>query len=499
MAPAWLRWAVFAALLAILVVVGTPVLFLADIWLKDVTAPLPDPLPGSSDFSRLEKVTPREVLSVAGGAGGTEQLAAAIAQANRFHLKISISGARHSMGGQTLYPGGITVDMLRFRGMTLDEHARLLDVGAGTRWSEVIPFLDRHGLAVAVMQSNNDFTVGGSLSVNCHGWDPDAPPIASTVESFRIMTADGRIVTCSRGENAELFSLALGGYGLFGVILDAKLRVVPNEFYRAVSVELDPAGYARVYRAAVESDPEVGLAFGRICVAPAHFLDQAFLTSYRRAPAPRPVSDTLTPASPRLLERLIFRGSIGSGFGKDLCWFLESWTGGEAPGLHSRNEVMNEPSDWFSDHDAASTEILHEYFIPPARLEDFLSRIRPILRAGPADLLNITARKVKADPDSMLAYARQDVIGLVMYFHQPLGTEADRRMAELTRRLIDAALACGGTYYLPYRPAATPAQFRAAYPQAGAFFAAKRRYDPNEIFENEFYLRYGNPAAAAPR
>ena len=82
------------------------------------------------------------------------------------------------------------------------------------------------GRSVAVMQSNNSFTVGGSLSVNCHGWQYGRAPIASTVESFRLMKADGSIVRCSREENAELFSLVLGGYGLFGIILNAELRVV---------------------------------------------------------------------------------------------------------------------------------------------------------------------------------------------------------------------------------------------------------------------------------
>ena len=49
------------------------------------------------------------------------------------------------------------------------------------------------------------------------------------------MKADGIIVRCSRNENAELFSLALGGYGLFGVILDVDLQVVPNERYHSSS------------------------------------------------------------------------------------------------------------------------------------------------------------------------------------------------------------------------------------------------------------------------
>src|SRR5437660_314829 len=83
----------------------------------------------------------------------------------------------------------------------------------------IIPYLDRRRHSVAVMQSDNTFSVGGSLSVNCHGWQFGRPPIASTVESLRLMQADGSIVRCSRTENPELFSLVLGGYGLFGIIL----------------------------------------------------------------------------------------------------------------------------------------------------------------------------------------------------------------------------------------------------------------------------------------
>jgi hypothetical protein len=44
---------------------------------------------------------------------------------------------------------------------------------------------------------------------------------------------------------------------------------------------------------------------------------------------------------------------------------------------------------------------------------------------------------------------------------------------------------------LPYRLHATPEQFARAYPQGADFFAAKRRYDPDELFQNEFYLKYG--------
>ena len=80
------------------------------------------------------------------------------------------------------------------------------------------------GPAPMVMQSNHDFTVGGSLSVNCHGWHANSEPIAGTVQSLRLLTADGDVVPCSSQENPELFHLALGGYGMFGAILEAVHR-----------------------------------------------------------------------------------------------------------------------------------------------------------------------------------------------------------------------------------------------------------------------------------
>jgi FAD/FMN-containing dehydrogenase len=78
-----------------------------------------------------------------------------------------------------------------------------------------------------------------------------------------------------------------------------------------------------------------------------------------------------------------------------------------------------------------------------------------------------------------------------MLFNQPLTQEADAKMEALTRELIDASLQCGGRYYLPYRLHATREQFTRAYPQAGAFFERKRHYDPDEILQNQFYIKYG--------
>src|SRR6185503_3864430 len=167
------------------------------------------------DASRLNRTSVAEVWAVPEDVAAAEsQLQKLLERARTDKVGVAIAGAKHSMGGHTICAEGIVIDMLPFRRMELDTQRQILSVGAGARWKEIIPYLDARGFSVSIMQSNHDFSVGGSLSVNCHGWQCGRAPIASSVESFRLMKADGAIVVCSRTENTELFSLALGGYGL---------------------------------------------------------------------------------------------------------------------------------------------------------------------------------------------------------------------------------------------------------------------------------------------
>jgi FAD/FMN-containing dehydrogenase len=478
---------------------GRPVLFLALVWWNDPAGLPPHGTVGQGDVSGLNSSVAAEVIAVPSDPAQAEELLVAlVARAAREGRKIVVSGAQHSMGGHTLYPGGVAVDMRPFNRMSLDAPRRLLTVGAGARWREVIPFLDQHGLAVAVMQSNNDFTVGGSLSVNCHGWQHGAPPIAGTVESFRLLQADGLVVRCSRTENPGLFSLVLGGYGLFGIILDAELRVVPNEFYRAEPHRVKPADYAREYRRLVGGAPDTGMAYGRISVAPDSFLDDALIVLLRRVEPARSPVNTLGRERPSAMKRTVFRGSVGSDYGKNLRWWLETKLGETGAAPLARNQIMHDPSEWFANRDPETTEILQEYFVPCDRLAEFLAKARPVFLRHHPDLLNITVREVRTDPDTFLRYAREPVFGLVMLFHQARTGPADAAMAVFTRGLIDVALDCGGTYYLPYRPHATTAQFHRAYPQAGQFFDLKQRHDPDGLFQNEFYRNYGSSLPEKP-
>src|SRR5439155_15721863 len=243
----------------------------------------------TDDVSRLNKTQIAEIWDMPSDPQkGEDELRQLLRRAQASHLHVSISGARHSMGGQTIYPGGIAINMLPFKGMNLDEDKNLLHVQAGAKWADVIPYLDQHGRSVAVMQSDNSFTVGGSLSVNAHGWQFGRPPIASTVESFHLMKADGSVVRCSRLENAELFSLALGGYGLFGIILDADLRVVPNQRLR-LEQYLVPVDHAMAsFERQLRQRPDVSMVYARMDMTPQGMFNQVLINMFYPEPGPIP-------------------------------------------------------------------------------------------------------------------------------------------------------------------------------------------------------------------
>jgi FAD/FMN-containing dehydrogenase len=484
----WLIRFLTALIVVTVVLLGRPVFYVVRAVWRDSDGISAPPSGEVDDASRLNrtKVAGDQVLA-------EKQLQQLLLRARSENLPVSIAGARHSMGGHTIAPGGIVVQMDSFSHMSLNIAADILTVGSGTLWSEVLAYLDQHNRSVAVMQSNDSFTVGGSLSVNCHGWQVGRSPFVSTVESFRLMTADGEIRNCSRSENPELFSLAAGGYGLFGVILDVRLHVVPNERYRVERAIFPAENYEKEFAERVEASPDAAMAFGRLCVVPGErtFLREAILTSLHRDPTPDGSIPSMSPIKDGGITRAIYRSSIGSDYGKSLRWIAEKNIATAIFGSHfSRNQVLHNGVDRLQERSADRVDILHESFVPKGKLAAFLDRLRSIIPRHDVDLLNVTVRSISRDRDTVLRYAEGDMFALVFLFNQPLSPDADRKLEAATSEIIDAALDLGGSYYLPYRLHATGEQFGRAYPRAREFFERKSAYDPSGLFQNGFSKKY---------
>ncbi len=78
------------------------------------------------------------------------------------------------MGGHALLKDGWSIDMhceafRRIEPVQVHDGQATVRIGRGATWHELLLTLDREGWSVNVMQSNDDFTIGGSVAVNCHG------------------------------------------------------------------------------------------------------------------------------------------------------------------------------------------------------------------------------------------------------------------------------------------------------------------------------------------
>ena len=453
----------------------------------------------TNDASHLNKTAVYGIVHVT----SEDDIRNALQFARDNHLKVTCAGQQHSMGGQTFTHGGLILDLRDFNRIRLDKDRRTVNIQTGARWWQLQQLLDGEGLSVKSMQSINIFSVGGTLSVNAHGIDPWPGPVSPTVRAMRIMLSSGEVVKASPTENAELFSHALGGYGLFGVILDVDLDIVNNVVYSRQISYMDYTQYPAYYRANVEKSDRVGLVYGRLSVSPRTFLRETAIQIYAKTEFGGALP-AMEPARHDTLDRFIINFSKTGGAGRWLRWTMEKYA---EPRLHqcvTRNQAMNQKEACLVTRNAEmyddmaylknrlrDTDILQEYFIPYDRMPEFVDGLRDAVQRNRANLLNVTIRTVHKDTVTALPYATQDMFGFVLYFNVKFNDEDNEILKKTTTDLIDVAERADGTFYLPYQLFYSKEQLRKAYPGIDDFFATKKKYDPGSLFTNKFYEKYG--------
>ncbi|MFC9774778.1 FAD-binding oxidoreductase [Paenibacillus chitinolyticus] len=443
-----------------------------------------------TDYSRLHPVKVERVVE----GREEEQLVKLLEEARAKKLSVSVAGQRHSQGGHTFYKDGIVLDMTPFnRVLSFDPGARTIRVQAGATWKDVQDFVHPYGLAVKTMQSQNIFTVGGSVSINAHGRDIRNGSMISSVESFRLLTADGVITEVSRTENADLFPYVLGGYGLFGVILDVTLTLADDEVYRMTTEATRVEAFSTYFKERVKRNPDVRMSIARISVAPEHFLTDMYATLYTADPSLKlsEYNRLVTREYGVLPSKVLFHLNRSSDWGKNLFWALQkNYFSNRQDEIVSRNNAMRSESAFMEYREAGKNDLLQEYFIPVGEFAGFVDRLRSVLLEEDLNLLNITVRYVNRDEEAVLSYAQDDMLALVCLFNTSLSEEAQTRLKSGIRRIIDEVIRSGGTYYLPYAAYPSVEQFRTVYPRYEQFFRKKDEVDPGHLFMNEFYETY---------
>jgi FAD/FMN-containing dehydrogenase len=426
----------------------------------------------------------------------TDDVAPAVEAAARAGRPVSIAGGRHAMGGQQFGTGTTLLDV---RGLDrlrrLDPEAGLVEVEAGIQWPALVDALaqaqrgHRRPWSIRQKQTGADrLTLGGAVSSNVHGRGLTRPPIVDDVEALTLVDADGRVRRCSRTEDAALFGLAAGGYGLFGVITTVTLRLARREKLERV-VEI---GSTDDLAERIEQRIADGYLYGdfQFAIDPASddFLRKGVFACYRQAPASAEVREGQRELSGEDWGRLIRLAHVDKT--RAFQQYAEYYLSTNGQFYWSDTHQLSFYLDRYHariDADAAGTEMIAEVFVPRPRLAATLAELRLAFRENGASIPYGTIRFIERDQETFLPWARERYACVVFNLHVPRGGDGEARTADAFRTLIDVALAQGGTYYLTYHRYARREQLLAAYSRFPEFLAAKRRLDPHERFQSDWY------------
>ncbi len=418
-----------------------------------------------------------------------DDLRNALQFARQQKLTVSIAGAKHSMGGQEFATDALILDMRGYNQMSVDAKSKILTVQSGAIWHHILEYLNPYTLSIEAMQSFDLPTLGGTISVNAHGLDYRIGGIASTIQSLRLMLADGSIQTLSRRENDELFQAVVGGYGLFGIILDVQLTLMDNLAYNEVRTIIKTQDFPPAY-AGILNDPSYHMFYARLSTAPSSFLKEMIVYAYKVVGQPAS-PEPLKPENLVQLTRFVFNLGRKSYVGREIKWWAEKYIQPLVQTFpESRNQIMYRSYAYLKNNLQNNTDVLQEYFLPKEQILAFIQGLGDILQRLTVVTRNVEIRSVHKE-NILLDYAKADWFGVVLYLNFDVNQQDMRKIKEAHSDLIDLAQSLGGSFYLPYQLSATRVQIEKSYPEFGQFLELKKKYDADLLFTSEFYKKYG--------
>ena len=416
---------------------------------------------------------------------------------------VAIAGGRHAMGGQQFGAGAVQLDLRGLdRMLAFDPVRGLVEVEAGMQWPALISELRRLQAraaapwAIAQKQTGADrLSIGGAIAANIHGRGLAMQPFIADVESLTLLGPDGQVRRVSRSEHAELFRLVVGGYGLFGVVTSATIRLVPRRTLRRDVALLTVDSLMDSFDQRIAA----GYLYGdfQFAIDPASddFLNRGVFSTY--APV---AADTPIPVDQRGLDledwqRLLYLAHTrkSEAFAAYSAHYLA--TSGQL--YHSD---LHQLADYLDDYHPAldralgasqpGSEMITEIYVPRPRLADFLAEVREDFRRERVDLVYGTIRLIEREEESALAWAREPWACTIFNLHVDHSPAAIARSGDHFRRLMDMAVRRGGSYYLTYHRHATREQVLACHPRLPDVLLAKRALDPAERIQSDWYRHH---------
>ena len=432
-----------------------------------------------------------------------ESIRNAINIARREDKAICIAGSRHAMGAQQFATDAVLVDMTnQNQVLDFDTENGIIEVGAGIEWPELVEYLQAaqegqpRQWGINQKQTGTDrLSIGGALAANAHSRGLLFKPFIQDVESFILIDAEGNELNCSRDENSELFKLAIGGYGLFGVIATGKLRLARRVKLERVVEIIDIKDLTSSFDERIED----GFLFGDFQFSTDIESDDLFrkgvFACYKPVADTTPIAESQKKLAKQDWSRLTKLAHIdrNRAFLEYSTYYLSTagqiyWS--DLHQMSSYTDNYHELIDQQLGREVKGSEMITEIYVPRNKLADFSNDVRRDFQEHDVNLIYGTIRLIEKDDESFLAWAKESWACTIFNLHVDHSEAGKEKAAIDFRRLIDRAIKYGGSYFLTYHKWASRKQVETCYPQFVEFLRLKRKYDPQERFQSDWYRHY---------
>lgn len=385
--------------------------------------------------------------------------------------------------------GGVISHRAMNRLLSFDDATGVLTCEAGVSFDEIIRFALPRGFFPWVTPGTRFVTLGGAIAADVHGKNhPRDGSFAASLIDFRLLTAAGELLDCSRQRNAAVFWATVGGMGLTGAVLDARIRLRPVA-----------TGYMTVEHQRTRSFEETLDAFecGDRFTYSVAWLDcltggRAVLTHAEHAPADQLQAHLSgEPLSPRHRRSASIPYNLPAGL-------MNRWTARALGTLYyhcpRRRRAIVPYQAFFYPLDAVAHWnrlygrrglLQYQAVFPTATARNGVgSMLGEIARSREAPLLAVLKRFGAAN-EGLLSFPMP---GFTLAVDFP---NTGATLLELLARLDELVIDCGGRVYLTKDARLPRAAFEQMYSRAGEFRQVKRKLDPHGQFTSSLARRLG--------
>ena len=408
--------------------------------------------------------------------------------------KFCIIGAGYSHGEHTLLENGMrfnTIDDTNI--IKYNTKNKTISVKSGCIWYDIIKFLIPYNRVPSITQSYYNFSVGGSISVNCHG--RNGKSISESIINMKILLSNGTVLICSRHKHYDLFKGVIGGYGLLGIILEATLTTDTNDIIKCVHTksyqikQICPEFFSGnnnivFYNSNIPIMDNSGIITNYYWIKG----DYKHLT----------IKDKIqTPTKWQYISSIIKEQLLRISY---LCKYIKD----NIPVDGIENTVCYRSYEMASDAELLqplskhpNTTTLQEYFIPVDGINKFIEHLRTNLYL--INILNISVRYVNGIKDSVINYAPVNSYSIVLYFSVINNELFMGNLHQFTDNMLKYTINNNGKFYLPYLKCYSKELIKQMWNnEFTEMTTLKKKYDPNDMITNEWYKWYKSGVVPTP-